>query len=188
MFCSQCGKEVSDEWNVCPNCGAPINKQGIGNEYYYDGSNVVNQSKMPPMKWYKFIIYFQIFLNIAICLYYAYEIYSGQNYGFSTEKAYAMYGGLKGVDYIMGAIYILYVASLIFVRHQLWKYKKNAWKYYIAFYCAFNVVQIAYRAMQCVIVNTNLIDFQAITDIIYSAIYIVLNYIYFKKRDNLFTN
>ena len=56
MFCSQCGKEVSDEWNVCPNCGTPINKQGIGNEYYYDGSNVVNQSQMPPMKWYKFII------------------------------------------------------------------------------------------------------------------------------------
>ncbi|MBN2099603.1 MAG: zinc-ribbon domain-containing protein [Dehalococcoidia bacterium] len=24
MYCSRCGKEASDEWNVCPQCGAQL--------------------------------------------------------------------------------------------------------------------------------------------------------------------
>ncbi|RHP94574.1 zinc ribbon domain-containing protein [Clostridium sp. AM54-37XD] len=24
MFCSNCGKELQDEWAVCPNCGQPV--------------------------------------------------------------------------------------------------------------------------------------------------------------------
>lgn len=98
MYCNQCGREVDIGWNVCPNCGALISKQGVGNEYYHDGGNMYNDRPMPQMKWYKFIIYVQIFGN------------------------------------------------------------------------------------------ANLIDFQAIMDINYPVIYIVLNHIYFKKREYLFIN
>ena len=30
MFCKQCGKEVREGWNTCPNCGAPLNRGGSG--------------------------------------------------------------------------------------------------------------------------------------------------------------
>ena len=26
MFCRKCGTELKDEWQVCPNCGEPVNK------------------------------------------------------------------------------------------------------------------------------------------------------------------
>ena len=188
MYCNQCGREVDIGWNVCPNCGAPISKQGVGNEYYHDGGNMYNDRPIPQMKWYKFIIYVQIFGNVLLCLYYAYETFAWLNYGMNTKIAYEIYGGLKGLDYIMGTVYILYAVSLLFIRHQLWKYRKNAPKLYLMFYCVFAVVRILYLGMQGVIVNANFIDFQAIMDIIYPVIYIVLNHIYFKKREYLFIN
>ncbi len=120
--------------------------------------------------------------------YYAYETFAGLNYGMNTRIAYEIYGGLKGLDYIMGTVYILYAVSLLFIRHQLWKYRKNAQKLYLMFYCVFAVVRTLYLGMQGVIVNANLIDFQAIMDIIYPVIYIVLNHIYLKKREYLFIN
>ena len=76
MYCNQCGREVDIGWNVCPNCGAPISKQGVGNEYYHDGGNMYNDRPIPQMKWYKFIIYVQIFGNVLLCLYYAYETFA----------------------------------------------------------------------------------------------------------------
>ena len=30
MFCKQCGKEVKEDWNTCPNCGAPLNRGASG--------------------------------------------------------------------------------------------------------------------------------------------------------------
>lgn len=78
--------------------------------------------------------------------------------------------------------------SLLFIRHQLWEYKKNAPKWYLIFYCVFAVVRTLYLGLQCVILNANLIDYQAILDIIYPVMYIVLNHIYFKKREYLFIN
>ena len=28
MFCQKCGKELKEEWKLCPNCGAPIEQKG----------------------------------------------------------------------------------------------------------------------------------------------------------------
>lgn len=48
MFCSKCGKEISDDAVICPNCGVPTNNyQGASNQpksKVDDGSNVNTMS------------------------------------------------------------------------------------------------------------------------------------------------
>ena len=78
MFCNNCGKKIEDGVSFCPACGSKLQTQetmnlnkeeygGMQKNYYADSKknsgNSLRSNQAYKMKWYKFIIYFQLFLN-----------------------------------------------------------------------------------------------------------------------------
>ena len=67
MICPVCRDEIPDGSQTCPYCGAFLNQQTPGEPPALQPTREANA--MPPLKWYKFIIYFQLWAMAAYSLY-----------------------------------------------------------------------------------------------------------------------
>ena len=187
-FCGSCGAPLPDEnLKFCPRCGAST-----------DGETPTPQNSIPvieevkyPMKWFKFLIYFGLFVgaiaNAAFGVLYLtgfiYDISSGEEG--VHELVYAFFSNLKTVDVVFGVLFIALAVFGIYTRFRLAGYKKNGPACLIATYAASAIISFAYMLIVCIILG----DFSDsdFGSIVTSIAMIVLNYIYFKKRKSLFT-
>lgn len=48
-FCTNCGNQLEDYYNVCPNCGTPSPKLEVNQGYYYQNYNVNNNISNTPI-------------------------------------------------------------------------------------------------------------------------------------------
>ena len=143
------------------------------------------------MKWFKFLIYFGLFVgaiaNAAFGVLYLtgfiYDISSGEEG--VHELVYAFFSNLKTVDVVFGVLFIALAVFGIYTRFRLAGYKKNGPACLIATYAASAIISFAYMLIVCIILG----DFSDsdFGSIVTSIAMIVLNYIYFKKRKSLFT-
>lgn len=65
--CKECGKEISDKANVCPNCDCPIEKQNIESTSNTSKQLVINQAEKKSVK--KVIIIIAALAVIGIVIY-----------------------------------------------------------------------------------------------------------------------
>ena len=61
-------------------------------------SQNVDPQKVFPMKWFKFVIWVQLFLSALSTLISGIQCLSGGHYGDQADAVYAMFPNLKGVD------------------------------------------------------------------------------------------
>jgi hypothetical protein len=61
MFCPNCENNIEDRTKFCPYCGTTIKNDNINDTILFTNTPIPAQQMQPSMKWYKFIIYFQLF-------------------------------------------------------------------------------------------------------------------------------
>lgn len=108
MVCNNCGYQVPDGQYTCPVCGSYVgsgqpqmqygqqnmyNQQNMYSQQNNTYQNLMNQANYQQnsyqpqlgMKWYKFVIYFLLFLSAILNLFGGIAIMTGAHYTDSTE-------------------------------------------------------------------------------------------------------
>lgn len=157
--------------------------------YSYGTSQTYTEEKPMKMKWYKFVIYVQLFLTVLSALGTAGNYMSGNIYGEYVENIYAVYGnGLKMVDMLMGVLNLLCVPMAIIVRQKLAHFKANGPKLYLALYVYNAVISVIYSVIVGFVIGVGINMMQMAILIVVTGVFIVLNRVYFEKRKHMFCN
>lgn len=160
-LCPKCGESQKGSLIYCENCGS----KRLGNEQ----KPVVNTEQITEyanellfkMKWYKFVIYVQLFIYAFISVWSGIELL------------------LKYKDLLWGILSLCLAVFSIFVRSNLAKYKRYAPGLYIVFIILNLVTTIISLNIQGIPSG----NYQIFPNIVF----IILNIIYFHKRKILFT-
>lgn len=145
-----------------------------------------------PMKWYKFLIYFSLFASAVLNLINGIGMLTGTIYQGQADLVYAVFDGLKGLDTFMGVFALALAGFAIFVRFQLSGYKKIAPRLLLILYIGVVVFDLSYIIGLGSVLPEMAMDMIDTTSfyssMISSAVFAVVNFIYFKKRAHLFVN
>jgi len=216
MFCPNCGNNIQDGSKFCPYCGTPIenNTNNTNNAMFpINNTNMpVQQQIQPSMKWYKFLIYFQLFAGALVNIgslgsvmgdKLEYEESKKQiselaSYGDSYyEELFDMLGSMDVFFNICIALAVcsaLLGIMAIVVRQKLAHYKKEGPKLLLIYYglvLAINVISIAvfYICIPKEIwENTGYNLSQIYAQIVMQIVMIICNRAYFKNREYMFVN
>lgn len=174
-------------------------------KYGHDTEDISKEKDTPPvnrdmpMKWYKFVVNFQLPLSLLYYVFLLYHYISGSVYGGAdvANNIYALAPALRRINYYLDAVNAITLVGAVIVMIWMKRFKTNAWKYYIGLLVGNAVAVVLYLIMYCIVIQTN-VNFTnssltqyviTITNTIWTTgLMGVINYIYFKKRDHLFTN
>lgn len=184
QICAACGTLIEENGRFCPKCGTEV--AGFVSE----SPRPIKKSK--PMKWYKFVIWVQLFLGAIVNLVTGIRYLTGTIYGDAASQVYLFCEGLKGLDILLGLFFIAGAVLAIFVRQSLAHYKKSGpGMYYI--YCIYGIIVnavyfigIALLGLFDILGGTVGTRFVAL--IVGYGIVLALNVMYFTKRKDLFIN
>lgn len=205
MFCTNCGTENREDASYCHNCGANLNRQREQTSPTYNYSEpgyapAAQRSAMrygaelepeQGMKWFKFIIYVQLFLSMLSQVSSAILIFAGSQYGEDADYIYFLYDGLKAVDVIFGILSLGLAVLALAARQALARFKANGPKLYFTFLIANIVVGLIYIILVSIVTGVSmsmLVDTDLIAQLVTSAILLGVNIVYFRKRTHLFVN
>ncbi|MBQ8383044.1 MAG: zinc-ribbon domain-containing protein [Clostridia bacterium] len=186
----------------------PITDAGAQYRAYYNQPNA-NSSDWPynpaysnpraniSMGWHKFLIYFSLWVgaigNIIggiIYMFGAHYItvnpYSGKLTSYA-DAMYYMYEGLQIYDIIYGIFLIATGIMLLIARNALANYKENAPKLILAAYINVLVDDLIYLVFYLNIIDDSTVVTSFIS-IIGTCVIMIINYVYYKKRDFMFYN
>ncbi len=183
MFCKKCGKFISDDKSICPYCGAdPKAVQEL--------TNVNAMQDQPPMKFYKFMIYFSLFAAAVVSYIGGLTLVTGIQYGSLADNVYAVFPGMKVIDILYGLFIFGYATYIIFVRQALAKYKVGAPKMVAIMYIMNLASTIIYNILGSIVTQISIFSLliENITSLIGLIIFWVVTTIYFNKREHLFIN
>jgi len=205
-FCSKCGAQLKNDSQLfCTVCGARVEEQ-IGatfyeveyNEYEPEYQMPVNRMQPYPMKWYKFLIYVELFLNAVLnvvtgILYITGGIYSMRN--INPDYIYNFFGELETINIIYGFLAFGFAAFCIYTRYRLANYKSNGPLCVFCMYGISAVMNLGYTIITNLVISSHpltngnvQVSYSLIANIVTSIVMIVLNIIYFNKRKSLFVN
>ena len=174
-------------------------------KYGHDTEDISKEKDTPPvnrdmpMKWYKFVVNFQLPLSLLYYVFLLYRYISGSVHGGAdvANNIYALAPALRRINYYLDAVNAITLVGAVIVMIWMKRFKTNAWKYYIGLLVGNAVAVVLYLIMYCIVIQTNanftnssLTQYViTITNTIWTTgLMGVINYIYFKKRDHLFTN
>ena len=161
----------------------------------YNGSYVYRPER--PMNWFKFLIYFSLFAGAVLNAINGILMLTGAQYGSDAADVYAMMPSLKTVDTLFGLTSIATAALQIYTRFQLSGFKRNALTFLTACYGIVAALSLAYLLAASTIINDFANTFGVegyalsasdFSSILSPIVFCVINYVYFKKRADLFVN
>ena len=157
------------------------------------------------MKWYKFLIYFSLIASAVLNLYNAVRQFTVGNYTVEVIGGRTLSGkdaqnwmyvqapGLKTADIVYGITLIVSAALLFVTWFYLFKRKKlGPTLLYVSY--GFNMVISAvysiwsYTAAKDVLKDPTMVLTSAITSAVFSIVMLVVNFVYFNKRKDVFIN
>ena len=142
------------------------------------------------MRWYKFLIWFSLFLGALVNAVGGIMALTGAQYGEDAQLVYAFFGnGLKAFDVFYGVLLLGMAVATILVRQGLAHYKKEAPMCYLALMGANIALSVVYALGVSLITGLgffSIFDASSWGTAIGTAILIVCNYFYFDKRKHLF--
>lgn len=155
------------------------------NNYQFNNTGEVQEL---PMKWYKFVIYFQLFASAVSNLIGLIMCFTGAHYGggYMTDLVYSYYDGLRGFDIFMGICCIPLIASAIYTRFRLSAFRKDAIFWLFMTYGANVVFSLIYLIGVSSIIQN--FDASQFSPIVGNASLLVCSSVYFNKRKHLFVN
>lgn len=194
MYCSRCGENNIDTAKFCKSCGASLiqyqkaNQMGTNAQKIPEVNQGINSGINLGMKWYKFIIYVQLFLLAISEIVSAIIVFTNNKYGDSTKYMYFAYSKLKTIDMIDCLLGLIIAVVAIYTRMQLAQFKKRAIADYLSLLIA-QVVRLIFYAISFYTIIERL-DSTYIAgvgvQIVALIVMYILNYIYFGKRKHYF--
>ena len=227
MFCPNCGNQVAEGQSFCANCGTKMQapaapaqpvqpvqqpqqpvqptyaqpvQQPIQPTYAQSVYQPAPQQLQPqqPMKWYKFLIYFMLFLSAVLNAATAIMIFTGNQYfdengNNLTQLVYEVFDGLQAVDMALAVGCIILAVLAIYARMRLAGFYANGPKMITVLYVCAMILNLAYTIGVVVCLgdavegSDEVIDYSSTAvQIVMSAIMIGVNKSYFNKRKELF--
>ncbi|CDC92086.1 putative uncharacterized protein [Firmicutes bacterium CAG:227] len=215
MYCNNCGTQMADGAKFCPKCGIkmdiqnpanqnPVNQSmgspNMGNQNM--GNQIPNNNYQPnpepvyyaadsgelPMRWYKFVIWVQLFLNALLNIVSGIMTMTGAHYQGHATAVYMVCGSLKGLDIVIGIMMLVLAGGAIWVRQMLSKFQKMGPTAYVILLASNGIVSLIYAIMVSAITRLNAFSATVISQIVAIIALCICNYIYFNKRKSMFVN
>lgn len=196
MYCNHCGKELPDDARFCDGCGNPIQPDQNMNQddpyasfrgtagYPGYGSETSKASQYG-MGWYKFLVYFVLWASAIYNIYYGIQIMQGKHYEGYEDIVYDVFPKLKPVDNIFGILCILAAAISVLTAVLLLRYSKRG-PVTLYFLYVYNIV-VAISYLIAVRKATGLKTGSLNTvNLTLSVVFLIINYVYFTNRKELF--
>ena len=152
-------------------------------------------------KWFKFIIYVQLFLWALWDVGQAVAFFTGTHYGEGSTGAaliYGFFGNLKTLDVVMGICILVLAGMSIVVRQKLAHFEKAGTKWYLMLQAATLVLNIVYAVALYGLVYAEVqeaagdmlpILWSSVgTSVTSSIFWLVVNKIYFDNRKEYFVD
>lgn len=212
MYCRFCGKQIPDNAMFCSECGAnlapaPSTAPEESAPAVPMASDVPTAPAMPPqgtpdpaaavgviatpqrgMKWFKFIIYFQLWASLLSALIAAEKYFTGAYYEGYADWAYSFYCGLRELDICMGILYIALGVYAVFVQRSLAKLRAKGPVMYYSFCAASIALALLNVIAASLIVGYSLFSADIAAELAPSVILLFINIRYFNNRKHLFVN
>ena len=203
MFCRFCGTQIPDSVKFCPNCGAnlapaaPAETPASNGYTFTPAPAAPEQNAMPSctytapvrgMKWFKFIIYFQLWVGMLANLVDAGKFFTGGFYEGSAELVYAYYPALKPLDIVMGIFCLTLAVYAVVVQRSLAKFRAEGPKMYYILLGASIAVTLLYLLVGSIILGESVFSLDTGVNLIVSVVMIFVNLQYFNNRGHLFVN
>ena len=203
MFCTKCGNQVPDGQKFCSACGNPMApaqqprqpQYGQPQQQYQQpqyGQPQYQQAAPAAlgMGWFKFLIYFALFAGAVLNVIAAITSLTGAQYTYAgqnmSEIVYATFPGLQAVDLIYGIVIIALAVLQVLCRFRLAGFYKNGPMLLVLIYVVNFVSSIIY-IIACSTMVEGIDISSTIPSLVMSVVMAVVNYVYFKKREHLFT-
>lgn len=146
--------------------------------------------QMVPLKWYKFIIYFQLFASGILNIANAFNYFTGNIYGDKAKAVYTVYDGIYLLDMFYGCLLLITGICSFKVRQDLAKFRVKGPTNYLIILGINFFGGFVYTLLVSMISGVPLASLgfaQSLTSLIVGIICIYLNKLYFDNRKFLFT-
>lgn len=219
MLCPNCGSPLAEGSRYCPFCGSsleepvqrpepgapePAASQELPEPVPESADPAQEKLAVPPreesadprndprgMKWYKFIIYVQLFANALLNAYNAYLYVTGELYGENKALIFSVYPSLKNLGLICGLCFAALAVFALLARQRLAHFRANGPAFYYLVIVANILLPIA-----CLVATStatglalgDLVSSDMFTSFAVSLALLIVNMIYFGKRKDLFVN
>lgn len=210
MRCPNCGQRLLDGAVRCPSCEIVIADWLMQHPDYREvpeqvmteekvqaederipGTDIREEAPVKPdrpMRWYWFLVHIALVFSSFMNIWSGYQLFMGVSYGGreAAAKIYEMYDGMQVVDMTYAALLIMLGFLALYVRSQLYHYKRSAPRKLLLLYAMNGLVALYYTVGVSQVTGISLMD----TDILYvipgMVIMIIINKIYFGHRKHLF--
>lgn len=216
MYCRFCGTKIPDNVKFCPECGAnlaPVPSAApeesvpaapaapeIPTPYDptpYDpapysadsfASADVVAAPQRGMKWFKFIIYFQLWAGMLVNLVTAGKYFTGAYYEGNAEMVYRFFPALQPLDIVMGVVCLALAVYAVVVQRALAKFRAKGPMMYYLMYIVNTAVTVLYLIIGSIIIGQSAFTAEVAGSIIGSIVMLFVNIPYFNNRKHLFVN
>ena len=210
MRCPNCGQRLLDGAVRCPSCEIVIADWLMQHPDYREvpeqvmteekvqaederipGTDIREEAPVKPdrpMRWYWFLVHIALVFSSFMNIWSGYQLFMGVSYGGreAAAKIYEMYDGMQVVDMTYAALLIMLGFLALYVRSQLYHYKRSAPRKLLLLYAMNGLVALYYSVGVSQVTGISLMD----TDILYvipgMVVMIIINKIYFGHRKHLF--
>ena len=216
MYCRFCGTKIPDNVKFCPECGAslaPVPSAApeesapaapaapeIPTPYDptpYDpapysadpfASADVAAAPQRGMKWFKFIIYFQLWASMLVYLVTAGKYLTGAYYEGSAEMVYDFFPALQPLDIVMGVFCLALAVYAVVVQRALAKFRAKGPMMYYLMYIVNTAVTVLYLLIGSIILGQSAFTAETAGSFLGALVMLFINIPYFNNRKHLFVN
>ena len=216
MYCRFCGTKIPDNVKFCPECGAnlaPVPSAAPEESapaapaapeiptpfdptpydpapYSADSFASADVAAAPQrgMKWFKFIIYFQLWASMLVYLVTAGKYFTGAYYEGNAEMVYRFFPALQPLDIVMGVVCLALAVYAVVVQRALAKFRAKGPMMYYLMYIVNTAVTVLYLIIGSIIIGQSAFTAEVAGSIIGSLVMIFINIPYFNNRKHLFVN
>ncbi len=216
MYCRFCGTKIPDNVKFCPECGAnlaPVPSAAPEESapaapaapeiptpfdptpydpapYSADSFASADVAAAPQrgMKWFKFIIYFQLWAGMLVNLVTAGKYFTGAYYEGNAEMVYRFFPALQPLDIVMGVVCLALAVYAVVVQRALAKFRAKGPMMYYLMYIVNTAATVLYLIIGSIIIGQSVFTAEVAGSIIGSIVMLFVNIPYFNNRKHLFVN
>ena len=183
--CRQCGSEVGFMEKRCPRCGSD-DLEDIIEGAPADRADPSGYS----LKWHKFLMVVLILGGILTMIsgisWIAGLVY--RQTGADAADVYRYFPDLKTYDMVYGAFCLVLGVLQIYVRNRLNGFCENGPKMFMVYYLLGIAGQVLYAVTVSSVIRMNAANASLYGNVAGSIVMMIINYIYYNKRKELFVN
>lgn len=180
-----------------PGYRQPMWQQGYSG--YWDANRPFGNTA-PPMKWFKFLINFSLWAgaitNMLLGLMYLTGAYYAFYLGVRSNVIYRMFPGLRAADMLYGLILGCAGGFMLYTRFQLAGFKRVGPMCLYICYGVHGISSLVYILLVALMAGSGGLNAYSgpsviasgVTGLVVSLLFIIFNFVYFKKREQLFVN